>query len=149
MEIRAARSIPATPERLFDFLGSLENHVVLIRDAADPAALDDGGAQIRLRGPLGLRRTVRTRLTYMRSPEAIGGTAEAGRLTHGRVRWSIQPSDGGSWVEVAVTAERLGPLDRLLLLLGGGRWLEKSLHTALEQLEEQAVAGLGVPVATD
>ncbi|MGZ6670096.1 MAG: hypothetical protein ACXVH3_36160 [Solirubrobacteraceae bacterium] len=80
---------------------------------------------------------MRTSLAYTQSPEAIVGRVEAGRRSRGTVRWSIQRSDVGSWVQVVAHADALGPLDAVLLRLGGRRWLARSLELALDGLEEQ------------
>jgi hypothetical protein len=137
VEVRAARSISAPGERIFGFLESLEHHFELIGRRAERLAAASTGAWVRLRGPFGVRRTVRTSLTYTQSPEAIVGRVEAGRRSRGTVRWSIQRSDVGSWVQVVAHADALGPLDAVLLRLGGRRWLARSLELALEGLEEQ------------
>ena len=137
MDVRAARSIAAPPERVFAFLEDLEHHVELIGDRSEPRGAASTGMRVRLCGPLGLHRTVTTSLVYAHSPESIVGHAEAGRRSRGTVRWSIQHSDGGSWVEVAAHADALDPLAALLLPLGGRRWLGRSLELALERLQER------------
>jgi hypothetical protein len=138
LEIRTARSIPAPRERIFDFLCFLEHHWELIADRVVPLGVANGErSRTRLRGPLGLRRTLRTQLTFARSPDSMVGSVEAGRRTRGTVRWSIQRLDVGSWVEVTGHADTLGPFDRLLWVCGGRRWLARSLELALEALEER------------
>jgi hypothetical protein len=135
VELRAARAIDASPERIFEFLARFERHLELIRDRVVLLSVEDAGSLVRLRGPLGAGRVVRTRLTYSESPRSIVGRVEAGRRTRGTVRWSIQRSGRASWVEVVARAETLGPLDRMLLRLGGRRWLAYSLKQALESLD--------------
>jgi hypothetical protein len=65
------------------------------------------------------------------------GSVEAGRRTRGTVRWSIQRSDVGSWVEITGHADALGAFDRLLWACGGRRWLARSLELALDALDER------------
>jgi hypothetical protein len=132
---------------VFAFLRALENHVDLIRGTVEPGTLTRDGAQIRLHGPFGLRRTVRTQMSQLHSPDSIVGGVEAGSATRGTVSWSIEPSDSGSRVEVAACSERLGMLDRVLLGAGGERWLCRSLRVALARLERRmADAELGTPI---
>jgi len=137
MEVRAARSISAPAEPIFVFLERLEHQFELIGGRAECLAAAGAGVRVRHRGPLGIRRTVRASLTYARSPESIVGRAEAGRGSRVTVRWSIQRSDVGSWVQVIAHADALGPVDAMLVRLGGRRWLARSLELALEGLEER------------
>jgi hypothetical protein len=137
VELRAAKSIAAPPERVYAFLESFDRHVELIHDRVEPLAVDSTGSTLRLCGPLGVRRTLSTTLTYSQSPTGIVGRVKAGQRTRGTVRWSIQHSDRGSWVEIVGRTEVLGVLDAMLLRLGGRRWLVRSLHHALEGLEER------------
>ena len=137
MELYAARAIAAPSESVFDYLQSFERVLELIDGRVESLGVSDGGSRVRLRGPSGVRRTVRTGLTYARSPESIVGQVEAGRLTRGTVRCSIQRSDTGSWVEVVGRAEALGLLDRVLLGLGGRRWLARSIELALEEIDRR------------
>ena len=139
----AARPIAAPPEAVFDYLQSFQHHVELIHGRVKPLEINDGPSRVELRGAIGVRRTVRTGLTYARSPESIVGHLEAGRQTRGTVRCSIQRSDTGSWVEVVGRTEALGLLDRLLLGLGGRRWLARSIELALEELDTRLGAEPG------
>ena len=137
MEFSAARSISAPAERIFVYLERLEHQFELIGSRAERLATAGASMRVRLRGPVGIRRTVRASLTYARSPESIVGRAEAGRSSRATVRWSIQRSDVGSWVQVIAHADALGPVDAMLVRLGGRRWLARSLELALETLEER------------
>ena len=86
----------------------------------------DGGAHalVRLNGPLGLQRTARTDL--LRTPTGsnyVAGRAIIGTRTEAYVTWTIEGGNPGSvvtlWVNVLSTDLR----DRLVLRLGGRRWL--------------------------
>src|SRR5947209_2372373 len=125
LDLRAARSIDASPEVVFGFLESFERHLELIDDRVVGLSVGETGSQVRLRGPLGVGRTVRTLLTCLKAPRSIVGRVEAGPRTHGTVRWSIEPSGLGSWVEVLARADRLGLLDQILVAVGGRRWLAR------------------------
>jgi hypothetical protein len=137
VEVSAAGSISASAERIFVFVQTLEHQFELIGGRAERLAAASTSARVRLRGPLGVCRTVSASLTYARSPESIVGRVEAGRSSRGTVRWSVQRSGVGSWVQVIAHADALGPVDAMLLWLGGRRWLARSLELALERLEEQ------------
>lgn len=135
MELYAARPIDAPPEAVFGFLERFERHLELIEGRVTAISVDASGSRVRLRGPLGVARTVQTRLTQSHSPRSIVGTVQAGRRTRGAVRWSIESSGLGSWVQVVASADTFGLLDRVLLRLGGRRWLVRSLAQALDNLD--------------
>ncbi len=137
MELSAAATISAPPERVFEYLGSLDRHWALIGPRAVPlrAAPGGGGYVLRLRGPLGIRRTVRTRIVSLREPALLVGRVEAGRRTRGTLSWSVSRCSGGSRVVLAARTDALGMADRLLLLGGGRWWLARTLRIALRSLE--------------
>src|SRR3954447_8027877 len=69
-DIEAAALIPAPPEEVFEFLSDLANHWRLADRHVSVVAVDgdnDGGV-VRIRGPLGIRRTARTHVTAAREP---------------------------------------------------------------------------------
>lgn len=149
MELRAARAVTASPECIFEYLEELERHLELISDRALPESVTPTGSRLRLRGPLGIGRTVSTTLTHSQAPHSIVGRARVGGRTHGTVRWSIEPSGQGSWVQVVAGAETIGLVDRVLLTIGGRRWLERSLELALERLEDRMRAGIAQPASAE
>ncbi len=71
-EIEATAIVPAAPEEVFEFLSDLSNHWRLVDRFVEVISLTgpDGGPPdsgvVRLRGPLGVRRTVHTRVTVER-----------------------------------------------------------------------------------
>jgi uncharacterized protein YndB with AHSA1/START domain len=136
MEIRAARAIAAPPARIFEELQDCARHVELVGPRVEPLAPAGARARLRLRGPGGLRRTMTASLTYTHPPDALVARLEAGRNSRATLRWSIQRSDIGSWVQVVAHTEALGALDAALLRLGGRRWLTRLLESALVKLEE-------------
>jgi carbon monoxide dehydrogenase subunit G len=87
--IEATASVAAQPEDVFDFLSDLENHWRLVDRFVEVPELNADGALVRLRGPLGVRRTVRTRVTETRRPRLIVGTAELRGSTCARVTWTL------------------------------------------------------------
>jgi uncharacterized protein YndB with AHSA1/START domain len=145
--IEATGLVPAAPEAVFAFLADLANHWDLADRWVEVVSLTpahDGG-RVRVRGPLGLSRTVDTRVDSVREPELIEGTATLGRTRAG-VRWELHPDAGGTRVRLVATVLGAGRLDRLLLAAGGRRWLRHRFTVTLGRLAE-AVAGRAVAAA--
>lgn len=133
----AAALIVNVPARaVYDFLVRLPNHALIGgRGLRLETVADDGrAALISLRGPLGIRRTAHTSVTVLRPPHRFGGTALVGRRTAAYVTWSIAPAGLGSLVTLSATIMRAGPLDRLLLTLGGRWWVARSFRHAIALL---------------
>ena len=143
--IEARTSVSHAPERVFEFLSDLRNHWRLEDAFVELGGLegDEGhgptGGRIRIRGPLGLSREARTRVLDASPPEPAASGALAGRAdlgaTIGRVGWAIDPrANGGSDVRLWAEVERASPLDRVLLGLGGRRWLRRIFTRSLANL---------------
>lgn len=143
--VTAATPTRAAAPAVYDFLERLSNHALITGSGLRlQGVADDGrGARIALRGPLGIRRTARTCVTCLRRPRHFGGTAAVGRHTVAYVHWTIDRTGSGSLVTLSATILRAGPLDRLLLVLGGRRWLTRSFQRAVMLL------GTAVEAATD
>jgi hypothetical protein len=149
--IDAGGRLPAPPELVFEYLSRLENPwrradrwiEVLSVEAepeAPPGAPADRG-RVRIRGPLGLRRTARTQVLAAKAPDAMQGSAEIGRRTRARVRWTLAGAGAETDVRLAAEVETAGPLDRLLLELGGRAWLRRRFRSVLDNLAELFAAG--------
>lgn len=93
---------------------------------------------MRLKGPFGLSRTARTRVTETREPSEVRGRADVGRGTVGSVRWTIEPHALGSRVTLSAHVERASLLDRAILVLGGRMVLRRAFAEAVEQLGRAA-----------
>src|SRR4051794_14493627 len=98
----------ASPRALFDFLSDLERHWMLADRFVEVLTLDqpDGGGRaaggtVRVRGPLGLSRTARTRVTEAHQDELIWGTAEVGPRTRARVTWRFARQSDETLVELS------------------------------------------------
>ena len=147
--LEVARVIDARPAIAFDYLRDLENHwriagrFVQVMSLSGPPGARDGGL-LRVHGPCGLRRTVRTRVTELDPPGSIVGMAEAGTRTRARVSWHLEPAGEGTRVTLRVAVDDAARADRLLLGLGGRRWLHRRLRRVLRTL---AQAPAGVPAA--
>ena len=144
-EIEATRYISETPDRVFAFLSDLRNHWRLESAFVELGALEGEGdrptgGRVRISGPLGLSREAATTVLSAEqpgpgSPGKLDGRAELGETTVGRVRWEITAaSDGGATVTLSATVERASFLDRMLLALGGRRWLQGVFERALATL---------------
>jgi uncharacterized protein YndB with AHSA1/START domain len=145
-EIRASRLVEAPQNELFDFLENLDNHWRLADDFIDVLALErdaDGradGGRVRMRGPMGVSRQAATKVLAADAPHQMLGMAEVGPRTRGFVRWKLHGDGGGTRVRLEATIDRVGWLDRVLLVLGGRAWLERRFDAVLGRLPERFAA---------
>jgi uncharacterized protein YndB with AHSA1/START domain len=154
-EIEATALVPATPEEVFRFLSDLSNHWRLVDRLVEVVSLEGDPpdrAVVRLRGPFGLRRTVRTRVTAARAPRLLIGVAElgdggasGGGGTRALVSWTLAGRLGQTRVRLAAEVEHATRLDRLLLALGGRAWLRRRFAFGLERLAERFAAARAAP----
>lgn len=126
---------------VFAFLADLENHWLLADRFVEVLTLERPlgggparGGTVRMRGPLGLGRTARTRVVEAAPASAIAGTASVGGRTEARVRWTLTPAPRGTRVRLEATIERLGRAEAVLLAAGGRRWLERRFASILQTL---------------
>ena len=144
--IEAVTLVPAQPDDVFAFLADLENHWRVADRLVEVLDLErdgDGracGGRVRLRGPLGLRRTAATRLAALRERRLIIGVAELDEETRARVSWTLAGRLNETRVRLAAEIETAAPLDRALLLLGGRQWLERRFAGTLERLAQHFAA---------
>jgi hypothetical protein len=139
VEIEATALVPAPPDDVFDFLSDLENHWRLTGSRVEVLGLngDRDGGSVRIRGPLGLSRTARTKVTASRSPRLILGVAELPGGTRARVSWTLAPHARETRVALVAAVESATPLDRVLLAIGGRAWMARMFQRALERLAER------------
>jgi len=152
-DIEAAGLVRAAPEEVFEFLSDLHNHWRVADPFVDVLTLDpaeDGapaGGTVCIRGPLGIKRTARTRVVASRAPRLIIGTAEIGDGTRARVSWTLAGRLGDTRVRLAAEIDHASGADRVLLALGGKRWLAKRFSGALDRLAREMDGRSGlVPV---
>jgi hypothetical protein len=140
--VTAVRLVEAPIAEIYRFLDRLPNHERLTgsRLRLLELAADRQGARMRVRGPFGLRRTVETTITYRRAPYAMGGIAGTGRRTSAEVHWTLDPAGSGTVVTLTAILHRRSAADRLLLALGGRRWLRSAFEQALAALAGQMKA---------
>lgn len=132
--ICAGAIVARQPEEVFAWLSDLHNHWRLEDRFIDVAGIEAGGGRVRMRGPLGLSREARTRVIAAEPHTTLRGTAEVGRTTRGAVRWDIEPHARGSRVTFSAVVERASLADRVLLALGGRRWLAGLFRNAVLRL---------------
>jgi uncharacterized protein YndB with AHSA1/START domain len=146
-DVEAAALVPAPAEEVFAFLADLGNHWMVTDrfvEVVDLHATDGqpaNGGRVRLRGPLGVRRTVTTRVVASKEPRLLIGTAELGRGTRARVSWALAGHGESTRVRLAAAVERAGSLDRALLRLGGRVWLKRRFEATLAGLVEEFASG--------
>jgi hypothetical protein len=148
-EIQANRLVDARRHEVFEFLADLENHwrladrfievLTLERDEVGRAH----GGRVRMRGPLGVRRTAATQVLAADPAQRLVGVADVGRRTRAFVRWKLTDGDGRTEVRLEAMIDRVGWLDRLLLLLGGDTWLKRRFAAVLDRLAEHFACDQG------
>jgi hypothetical protein len=141
IEISARRTLPVPPAAAFAFLSRPQNHHRLVTRRIQLVALDVTGARelrggcMVLRGPLGVRRMARTRLTGVLRPLQLAGTAHVGSGTEVSVRWDLSADGDHATVAVLSTSvRRSAAIDRFLLAVGGRIWVRNLFAATLERL---------------
>jgi hypothetical protein len=147
--ITASRVVPAPPAVVFAFLDDLRNHWCLAPDRyLQLLEIVEGperasGGHVVIRGPVGIRRHASTRVVTSHWPSTLSGTAHLGRRTIVEVRWALRGCGGDAAetrVDLSANVVTAGPLDRLLLRIGGRYWIRRLFDTTLERLAAQAPA---------
>ncbi len=130
---------------VFAFLANLENHwqiadrfVEVVHLAGPPGARH--GGRVRIRGPLGIRRTATTCVEFARPLQEIGGSARMSGGTLAYVRWLLRPAGAHTLVTLGATIQRATPFDRLLMRLGGLAWMQRRFEGTLRTLENRLTA---------
>ena len=143
--IIARRQISAPGAAVIRFLADLEHHGRLAPESVQVLRLSGprgcpAHALVRLTGPLGMQRTASTELLQTRLANSIAGQARIGRRTVASVAWYVQENEGGSVVTLRATVDAASLVDRMVLLLGGQRWLARRFAAALERLSDLLAA---------
>ncbi len=140
-DISATRVVSADRHEVFAFLADLENHWLIadrfvdVVDLEGPPGARTGG-RVRIRGPLGVRRTARTRVDFAHPVEEMGGSADLGAATSAEVRWVLEPDDRGTAITLGATIRRAGSGDRIVLALGGMAWMRRRFEGTLRALDD-------------
>jgi hypothetical protein len=147
--IIATARLESRPQDVYALLSDLREHWRLAGPWVDPVELGSEGGVVRLTGPLGVSRTARTLVVRTQAPTLLEGEAILG-TTRAAVRWSLLPDGDGTRVELRAEVLAAGPLDRVLLALGGRRWLRGRFRATLRRLAAAVAnsphAALGVAV---
>lgn len=145
--IAAEGTVAAPSQEVFDFLARLENHWQLADRWIEVASLDgdgDGaganGGAVTVRGPLGLSRTVRTRVLAAEPPRRLWGRAEVGDGTRASITWSLTDAGETTRVRLDAEVERIGAVDRALWALGGRRWMLRRFEAVIAGLRRRFAA---------
>ena len=150
--IAVAAPVAAPIARVFAFLADPENHWQLAGRRLHLIDLHDGeqlrGGAMVIRGPLRIRRRADTRVASIREPHLITGVARLGPRTRAIVRWELD-QDSPESTRVVLTADpcSLSRGDRLLLRLGGARWIRALFTETIERLESLVAQTPAVVVA--
>lgn len=149
-DVEAATIVAAPPEEVFRFLSRLENHWRIAGRFLDVVSLDEeshgaAGGTVRMRGPLGVRRSARTTVTALRAPRLLIGVAELPGGTRARVSWTLAGRLGQTRVRLAAHVEHASPLDRTLLAMGGRAWLRRRFGDTLGALQREFAAEPDAP----
>lgn len=129
----ARRLVPRPADELFALLADLRGHWDLAGRWVHPVELRADGGTVQVRGPLGLRRTVSTRLDTLKAPARVAGTAASG-ATRAAISWDLEPRGSSTLVTLRADVLAAAPLDRLLLALGGRRWMAWRFAATLQRL---------------
>jgi Polyketide cyclase / dehydrase and lipid transport len=137
--ISARRRVSADAAETFAFLAAPATHRQLqVHGIASLSVSGEdslSGGAIVLRGPLGLRRTIRTRIALRQSPTRLAATAHAESGTAAYVSWTLREQhDGTTIVELAAMLSPIAGRDRLLLALGGRPWVRHLFTATLRRL---------------
>ncbi len=150
IEIRAAGVVEAPVARVFDHLADLRTHWELaggrvrLLDASEADAIR--GGRVRMRGPFGLGRDATTKVLRAERPSLLEGRAQIGSATEAEIHWRLERAGQSSTrVELSARVTAAAPLDRVLLAVGGRRWLEALFRRVIARLAGLAPEMAGSP----
>jgi len=137
--ISARGHVRERPQAVYARLADLDEHRHLVDAGMRILALDGpagrrSGGLVELRGPAGLRRVARTRVKGAEPGRRLWGTATTTDGTEAELEWRLHPHEAGTEVEIELRLRSQSPRDRLLLRMGGERWLRQRLAAAIARL---------------
>jgi hypothetical protein len=152
--IIVTRTMPADGETLHRFLSDPINQWRLASCFADVDALQPAGdrCDARLRLPLGVRRHASVYVKPSRRGRLLTAELRLGRRTVAWATWILTASRGTTEVDLAIQPESRSLATRLVLLLGGRRWIARRLEIALATLATtcaRVAEDVGAPPAAD
>lgn len=135
--IVASTWVGRPPEEIYALLADLREHWRLAGRWVQALELGDDGGVVRLRGPLGVTRTARTRVVLAEAPGLLAGEAVLG-ATRANVSWLLRTEGEGTRVTLRADVVEATSGDRLLLALGGRKWLRARFRVTLARLAAHA-----------
>lgn len=134
--IIVTRTIAADADALHGLLADPANQWRLATSFVNVAGLQPAGdrCDARLRLPLAMRRSASMHVKRSRGDRLLTTELRFGRRTFGWATWILTPSRGTTEVDVAIQPESRSLSTRLVLLLGGRRWITRRLEIALATL---------------
>ena len=146
----AEREIAAPAATIFAYLADLEQHWQLADQFIQVVSLDRppgggpaNGGVVRMCGPLRIWRAAHTRVDEADPPTRLSGSADIGDGTVARVTWILTPAGQATRVRLEASVAHASRIDRMLLALGGRRWMASRFAAILETLERRV--GQSVP----
>jgi hypothetical protein len=140
--IIVTRMVAADGDVLRGFLLKPANQWRLVASFADVVALEPAGdrcdAQLRL--PLGMGLHASVHVKPSRKGRLLTAELRFGRGTVAWATWILTPGRGTTEVDLAVQLESRSLATRLVLLLGGRRWIARRLAMALAALRARTAA---------
>lgn len=140
--ITVTRVVPASPDAVWGIVGDLARHWALGGRFLAARHLEDEGqrGEVELNGPLGIHRRVHIELVETDPVRQLTGRAMLPSGTWGEVRWTLRRAEPGTLVGLALDVHPVGPVDSLLVLVGGW-WLRRRLADLLDRLSSEFTAG--------
>src|SRR4051812_15997971 len=148
--IIATRAIAADGDALHALLSDPANQWRLATSFTRVAALQPAGdrCDARLRLPIGMRMTASLHVKPSRRGRLLTCEVLFGRRTVAWATWILTPDPGTTEVDLAIQLESRNIATRLVLLLGGRRWIARRLDKALATLVTTAARAVEDVVPT-
>jgi hypothetical protein len=148
--IIATRAIAADGDALHALLSDPANQWRLATSFTRVAALQPAGdrCDARLRLPMGMRMAASLHVKPSRRGRLLTCEVLFGRRTVAWATWILTPDPGTTEVDLAIQLESRNIVTRLVLLLGGRRWIARRLDTALATLATTAARAVEDVVPT-
>jgi len=148
--IIVTRTIAADRGALHALLSDPANQWRLASSFARVVTLQPAGdrCEARLRLPFGLRIPASVQVRPSRLGRLLTSEIRVGRRTIAWATWILSPDRGTTEVDLAIQPESRSLVTRLVLLLGGRRWIARRLDTALATLAITSVRVAEDVVAT-
>jgi hypothetical protein len=130
------RAVPADGHVLYAFLRDPVNQWRLAASFADIVRLQPAGdrCDAKLRLPCGMRLHASVQVKPSRRARLLTAELRLGNRTVAWATWILTADRGTTEVDLAIQPESRSLVTRLVLLLGGRRWIARRLETTLATL---------------